>query len=189
MQNILSKYLGEGAKILSAIFARARELAPAVVFFYEFDELGRARTDDETSQMRRDVSTTLLQCIDGLVEADCCNTATAEIGNGSVAGMTSTAAAQCHRDRSHESRKGHRPCIAAPWPACEDHYLLQPDAGGATYNAAKQDHAYCDEVHRSATAFAQQNAVCDQALNLDATLTEKNRCEMLALDTPAAEAS
>ena len=49
--------------------------------------------------------------------------------------------------------------------------------------------AYCDEVHRSATAFAQQNAVCDQAPNLDATLTEKNRCEMLALDTPAAEAN
>eukprot|EP00937_MAST-01D_sp_MAST-1D-sp2_P008151 g8151.t1 len=52
-KDILSKYLGDGAKILSAIFARARELSPSIIFFDEFDELGRARTDNETSHMQR----------------------------------------------------------------------------------------------------------------------------------------
>lgn len=62
---MLSKYLGEGPKIMSSLFEVAREEAPSVVFIDEFDSIALSRGGDMHEETRRGLST-LLSELDGL---------------------------------------------------------------------------------------------------------------------------
>jgi len=65
VSNVLSKYFGESTRLISALFAVARRLSPAVVFLDEFDALTPARGSGESGAERRVVSTLLAE-LDGL---------------------------------------------------------------------------------------------------------------------------
>jgi ATP-dependent 26S proteasome regulatory subunit len=43
----MSKYLGEGEKLMKALFSLARKEQPAVIFFDEIDALMSARKENE----------------------------------------------------------------------------------------------------------------------------------------------
>jgi katanin p60 ATPase-containing subunit A1 len=65
VSQMLSKYLGEGPKIMSSLFKVAREEAPSVVFIDEFDSIALSRSGDMHEETRRGLST-LLSELDGL---------------------------------------------------------------------------------------------------------------------------
>ena len=65
VSNVLSKYFGESTKILSALYATARRLSPAVIFLDEFESLTPPRGDGESGAERRIVSTLLAE-MDGM---------------------------------------------------------------------------------------------------------------------------
>lgn len=65
--NILSKYFGESAKLVSGLYDSARQNAPSIVFLDEFDALARSR-ESETSEASRNVLSTLLTELDGLAD-------------------------------------------------------------------------------------------------------------------------
>ena len=62
---IVSKYFGESPKLISTLFEVARDRAPSVIFFDEFEALSSQRTGDESGAERR-VLSTLLTEMDGL---------------------------------------------------------------------------------------------------------------------------
>jgi len=66
--NVLSKYFGESARLIEALFAVARERAPAVVFFDEFDALSARRDGPDSGGPERRMMATLLAELDGLAE-------------------------------------------------------------------------------------------------------------------------
>ncbi|RYH28757.1 AAA family ATPase [archaeon] len=51
--SVTSKYLGEGEKLMRAVFETARERQPAVIFFDEIDALMSSRKDNEHEASRR----------------------------------------------------------------------------------------------------------------------------------------
>lgn len=51
--SVTSKYLGEGEKLMRAVFEAARERQPAVIFFDEIDALMSSRKDNEHEASRR----------------------------------------------------------------------------------------------------------------------------------------
>jgi SpoVK/Ycf46/Vps4 family AAA+-type ATPase len=61
---VLSKYFGESAKIVSALYSVARDKAPSIVFIDEFDALSLSRSGDVSEASRRMLST-LLSELDG----------------------------------------------------------------------------------------------------------------------------
>jgi transitional endoplasmic reticulum ATPase len=63
---LLNKYVGESERRVRQLFERARDSAPAVVFFDELDALGSARTDDGGSAAPARVVSQLLTELDGL---------------------------------------------------------------------------------------------------------------------------
>jgi transitional endoplasmic reticulum ATPase len=63
---LLNKYVGESERRVRALFERARESAPAVVFFDEVDALGTARTADGEASAPDRVVSQLLTELDGL---------------------------------------------------------------------------------------------------------------------------
>ena len=63
--NVLSKYFGESAKLITALFDSARKNAPSIVFIDEFDSLTTSR-DSTTNDASRTVLSTLLAELDGL---------------------------------------------------------------------------------------------------------------------------
>ncbi|HQJ51890.1 MAG TPA: ATP-binding protein [Anaerolineae bacterium] len=65
VSDILSKYFGESSKLLSALFAMARKMSPAVVFVDEIESLSGQRDSGESGAERRLVSTFLSE-MDGL---------------------------------------------------------------------------------------------------------------------------
>ncbi|MGC1379327.1 MAG: AAA family ATPase [Anaerolineales bacterium] len=69
VSNVLSKYFGESTKILSALYATARRLSPAVIFLDEFESLTPPRGEGESGAERRIVSTLLAE-LDGMSTKD-----------------------------------------------------------------------------------------------------------------------
>jgi katanin p60 ATPase-containing subunit A1 len=65
VSNLLSKYFGESTKLITALYAVARRLSPAVIFLDEFDSLTPPRGSGESGAERRIVSTLLAE-LDGL---------------------------------------------------------------------------------------------------------------------------
>ena len=63
---ILSKYFGESAKLITGLYAVAREKSPAVVFLDEFESLTASRDRGEQSGAERQVLSTFLSELDGL---------------------------------------------------------------------------------------------------------------------------
>jgi transitional endoplasmic reticulum ATPase len=63
---LLNKYVGESERRVRQLFERARDSAPAVVFFDELDALGSTRTDAEGSSAPERVVSQLLTELDGL---------------------------------------------------------------------------------------------------------------------------
>eukprot|EP00792_Barthelona_sp_PAP020_P006730 TRINITY_DN3065_c1_g1_i3.p1 TRINITY_DN3065_c1_g1~~TRINITY_DN3065_c1_g1_i3.p1 ORF type:complete len:614 (+),score=167.29 TRINITY_DN3065_c1_g1_i3:30-1871(+) len=62
--SLMSKWVGEGEKLVRALFAVAREMQPAVIFIDEIDSLLTKRTDKEMEGTRR-LKTEFLIQIDG----------------------------------------------------------------------------------------------------------------------------
>ena len=61
---VLSKYFGESAKLVSALYSVARDKAPSIVFIDEFDALSLSRSGDVSEASRRMLSTLLAE-LDG----------------------------------------------------------------------------------------------------------------------------
>ncbi len=70
LSDILSKFFGESSKLLGALYAEAREQAPAVVFLDEFDAVGRIRGISGEIGAERRLLATLLTELDGLNSKD-----------------------------------------------------------------------------------------------------------------------
>jgi len=62
---LLSKYFGESSKMISTLYASARDHAPTIVFIDEFDALGASRSDTMGEAARRVLSSLLIE-LDGL---------------------------------------------------------------------------------------------------------------------------
>ncbi len=62
--SVLSKYFGESTKIISALYAVARERAPSIVFIDEVDALTTRRSGEQSEASRRMLSTLLTE-LDG----------------------------------------------------------------------------------------------------------------------------
>lgn len=62
---LLSKYFGESSKMISALYASARNHAPSIVFIDEFDALGASRGDAMSEATRKVLSSLLIE-LDGL---------------------------------------------------------------------------------------------------------------------------
>lgn len=62
---LTSKWVGEGEKLVKALFAMARELQPSVIFLDEVDALLSRRGENEHDAMRR-MKNEFLQCFDGM---------------------------------------------------------------------------------------------------------------------------
>ena len=65
VSDMLSKYFGESAKLVSALYAEAFAQAPSVIFLDEFDALTGSRDGSDSGAERRMLST-LLSELDGL---------------------------------------------------------------------------------------------------------------------------
>eukprot|EP00116_Pleurobrachia_bachei_P001795 sb/3462057/ len=66
---LLSKYIGASEDAVRALFRRARESSPALVFFDEFDSLAPCRGNDTTGVMDRVVNQLLTE-LDGIVQQE-----------------------------------------------------------------------------------------------------------------------
>ena len=65
VSDLISKFQGESSRLIKALFEKARELVPSVIFFDEIDSLGSMRSDNENESTRQ-IKTELLLQIDGL---------------------------------------------------------------------------------------------------------------------------
>jgi len=63
---LLSRYVGDSERAVRELFARARQAAPAIIFFDEFDALAPARGRTGSSEVSERVVAQLLTEIDGL---------------------------------------------------------------------------------------------------------------------------
>ena len=63
---VQSKWVGESERAVRELFQRAQDLAPVVLFFDEFDALGRQRDGGESSVHSSSVVAQLLTLMDGL---------------------------------------------------------------------------------------------------------------------------
>ena len=68
--DFLSKWVGESERAVRELFQRAEELAPVVLFFDEFDAVGRNRDNSEGAHHSSSVVAQLLTMMDGLKPAD-----------------------------------------------------------------------------------------------------------------------
>jgi len=65
---LLSKWFGESEKAVREIFRKAKQVAPAVIFFDEIDAIAPKRGAEEGTRVTERVVNQLLTCIDGLEE-------------------------------------------------------------------------------------------------------------------------
>ncbi len=63
---ILSKWVGESERAIREIFAKARQYAPAVIFFDEIDAIAMARGSDVGSRVTERIVSQLLTELDGI---------------------------------------------------------------------------------------------------------------------------
>ena len=66
--SLMSKYVGEGEKLVRALFAVAKELQPSIVFMDEVDSLLSARKDGEHDCVRR-IKTEFFLQFDGVASS------------------------------------------------------------------------------------------------------------------------
>eukprot|EP01029_Cantina_marsupialis_P029210 TRINITY_DN779949_c0_g1_i1.p1 TRINITY_DN779949_c0_g1~~TRINITY_DN779949_c0_g1_i1.p1 ORF type:complete len:491 (-),score=139.12 TRINITY_DN779949_c0_g1_i1:162-1634(-) len=63
--DLISKWQGDSERSIKALFEKARNAKPAVIFMDEIDMIGRTRTDDESASLRR-IKTELLKQLEGV---------------------------------------------------------------------------------------------------------------------------
>ncbi len=64
----LSKYVGESERAIRNVFSKARQVAPAIVFFDEIDALAPLRRDSESNRVSERVVSQMLAEMDGIEE-------------------------------------------------------------------------------------------------------------------------
>ncbi len=70
MDEVVSKWVGESEKNLSALFQAAQKHAPAVIFIDEIDSIGKARGGESNAVWAENLLNHLLQLIDGVIRCD-----------------------------------------------------------------------------------------------------------------------
>ncbi len=68
VKDVMSKYVGEGAKVISEVFEQAKALDRCIIFFDEIDSIATSRDDDE-SKHSKEQFTQLLTNMDGFTAA------------------------------------------------------------------------------------------------------------------------
>lgn len=68
VSDILNKYVGESENRIAELFQQARDNAPSIIFFDEFDSLGQTRNDGETARVYSALVAQFLSEMDGLAE-------------------------------------------------------------------------------------------------------------------------
>lgn len=68
VKDVMSKYVGEGAKVISEVFEQASKLDKCIIFFDEIDSIATSRDDDE-SRNAKEQFTQLLTNMDGFTAA------------------------------------------------------------------------------------------------------------------------
>ncbi len=66
--DILSKWVGESENMIKALFRKARETAPSIIFFDEFDALGTTRGQQDTAGVHKNLIAQILSEMDGIKE-------------------------------------------------------------------------------------------------------------------------
>ncbi|MDX1612084.1 MAG: AAA family ATPase, partial [Candidatus Thermoplasmatota archaeon] len=66
--DILSKWVGESENMIKALFRKAREAAPSIIFFDEFDALGTTRGQQDTAGVHKNLIAQILSEMDGVKE-------------------------------------------------------------------------------------------------------------------------
>jgi proteasome-associated ATPase len=64
--DILSKWVGESENMIKAIFKKARESAPSIIFFDEFDAIGTTRGQQDTAGVHKNIIAQILAEMDGI---------------------------------------------------------------------------------------------------------------------------
>jgi len=64
--DILSKWVGESENMIKAIFKKARECAPSIIFFDEFDAIGTTRGQQDTAGVHKNIIAQILSEMDGV---------------------------------------------------------------------------------------------------------------------------
>jgi proteasome-associated ATPase len=64
--DILSKWVGESESMIKSVFRKAREKAPSVIFFDEFDALATTRGQQDTAGVHKNIIAQILSEMDGL---------------------------------------------------------------------------------------------------------------------------
>jgi proteasome-associated ATPase len=64
--DVLSKWVGESENMIKAIFKKARECAPSIVFFDEFDAIGTTRGQQDTAGVHKNIIAQILSEMDGV---------------------------------------------------------------------------------------------------------------------------
>ncbi len=67
---LISKWVGESEKHIREIFKRARQVAPAIIFFDEFDSISKLRTGGGLSDSSERIVNQLLTELDGIEELE-----------------------------------------------------------------------------------------------------------------------
>ncbi len=65
---LLSKYVGESERAIRNVFSKARQVAPAVIFFDEIDAIAPARSESESNRVSERVVSQILAEMDGIEE-------------------------------------------------------------------------------------------------------------------------
>ncbi len=66
--DIMSKWVGESENMIKALFRKARETSPAIIFFDEFDALGTTRGQQDTAGVHKNIIAQILGELDGIKE-------------------------------------------------------------------------------------------------------------------------
>ncbi len=64
--DILSKWVGESENMIKALFRKARENAPSIIFFDEFDALGTTRGQQDSAGVQKNIIAQILSEMDGV---------------------------------------------------------------------------------------------------------------------------
>jgi len=66
--DIMSKWVGESENMIKALFRKARETSPAIIFFDEFDALGTTRGQQDSAGVHKNLIAQILGELDGIQE-------------------------------------------------------------------------------------------------------------------------